>query len=118
MLLIHICDVLLLNEVIPHYGFFGIHTFPLKCCVFVIHLFGGVPQTQLNPNVIFHAKFKELTMTCELVIWDFIGHVLIHYFLGCIFNGKSIAPSHWAMCLIEKATKHSCLINLAWFESL
>jgi len=57
-------------------------------------------------------------MTCELMIWDFIGHVLIHYLLGCIFNGKSIGPSHWAMCLIEKATKHPCLINLAWFESL
>lgn len=45
-------------------------------------------------------KFKDHILTCELMIWDFIGHVLIHYSLGCIFNGKNISPSHWAMCTI------------------
>ncbi len=43
-------------------------------------------------------NFGEHTMTCKSMIWDFVGHVLVHHSFEHVFDGRNITPSHQVMC--------------------
>jgi hypothetical protein len=44
-------------------------------------------------------KFEVHTMTCNLMIQDFISHMSIHHLFECVFDGKNITPPHQVVCI-------------------